>query len=105
MKISKSRLKQIIEEELKKEWINRSDLESLPEPRGPGWGKKYHVVIPQGNLEIDDLNAAVETARNWLEMGITPIEGTSKEIMSALDLPEGEPREASASMSSRTHRQ
>ena len=88
MKLTKQRFKKIIKEELQKEWGNRGELEDLPEPAGPGWEKKYRVVIPQGNLEIDDLNAAVETARNWLEKGITPIEGTSKEIMSALDLPE-----------------
>ena len=85
MRLTKQRLKEIIKEELKKEWINRSDLESVPEPTGPGWEKKYHVVIPQGNLEIDDLDAAVETAKNWQEMGIEPDpKGTSPEVMEKL---------------------
>jgi len=85
MKLTKQRFKEIIKEELKKEWINRSDIENVPEPTGPGWEKKYHVVIPHGKLEIDDLDAAVETAKNWLEMGIEPDpKGTSPEVMEKL---------------------
>ena len=89
MKLTKQRFKQIIKEELQKEWVNRDDLEEIPEPTGPGWGKKYRVVIPQGNLEVDDLGAAVETAKKWQEMGIEPDpEGTSPEVMEALGSPE-----------------
>ena len=60
MKLTKRKLKQIIKEELRKEWLYRSELnpENLPPQTGPGWGKKYHVEIPQGKLEVDDLDAA-----------------------------------------------
>ncbi len=89
MKLTKQRLNEIIKEELQKEWVNRGELEEIPEPAGPGWGKKYRVVIPQGNLEVDDLGAAVETAKKWQEMGIEPDpEGTSPEVMEALGSPE-----------------
>ena len=85
MKIAKQRLKEIIKEELQKEWVNRGELEELPEPSGPGWGKKYHVEIPQGKLEVDDLDAAVETVKNWQEMGLEIIpKGTSQEVLDAL---------------------
>lgn len=85
MKLTKSKLKRIIREELQKEWVNRGELEELPEPTGPGWGKKYHVTIPQGKLEVDDLEAAVETAKNWQDMGIEPDpKGTSPEVMEKL---------------------
>jgi|TARA_Y100000296_G_C5105242_1_gene222195 hypothetical protein len=87
MKISKAKLRQIIKEELSMivEWVNRGELEELPEPTGPGWEKKYRVVIPQGNLETSNLDAAVEAAKNWLAMGIEPSpEGTSPEVLEAL---------------------
>ena len=85
MKLTKQRFKQIIKEELQKEWVNRGELEEIPEPTGPGWGKKYRVVIPQGNLEVDDLDAAVETVKNWQEMGIEPDpKGTSPEVLEKL---------------------
>ena len=88
-RLDRWKLEEIIQDELKKEWVNRGELEELPEPTGPGWGKKYRVVIPQGNLEVDDLGAAVETAKKWQEMGIEPDpEGTSPEVMEALGSPE-----------------
>ena len=89
MKLTKQRFKEIIKEELQKEWVNRGELEGLPEPTGPGWEKKYRVAIPQGNLETSNLDAAVGAARNWLAMGIEPDpEGTSPEVLEALGSPE-----------------
>ena len=75
MKITKQRLKEIIKEEL-----------------GSG-GPLYTVNIELGEFAAPDLDAAIQTAKNWLEMGLELLDGTSPEVLEALGVePAGDER-------------
>ena len=66
MKITKQKLRQIIKEEL--------------ESAAP----LYTVNIERGEFSAPDLDAAIQTAKNWLEMGLQLQDGTSPEVLDAL---------------------
>ncbi len=96
MKITKSRLKEIIREELS--IVRESDLPSwdgapfeeydLDAENAQGMAaaeQEYIVKIGAGTLSARDLDAAVLTAKNWQEMGLDLLDGTSPEVLDALN--------------------
>ena len=93
MKLTKQRLKEIIREELAEG--ERGDRAWASNPNNPLYSGEdvasqlYTVNIELGEFSAPDLDAAIQTAKNWLEMGLELQDGTSPEVLDALGAEEG----------------
>ena len=85
MKLTKAKLIQIIKEERLLSAIEPiRPLRQIIKEKLESAAPLYIVNIELGEFSAPDLDAAIQTAQNWLDMGLKLLDGTSPEVLEAL---------------------